>query len=209
MTKQKPTINEKIQKLFNIEVKSINEDDRTVEFCFSDDSVDRYGERVDQASWDVKNYKKNPVILWGHDPSRAENVIGTGDNIKLNQSGKSFITAQFDDDEHASLIFNKIKKGILRTVSAGFIPHTLEFDEDVPVLKDNELLEVSVVGIPANPNALALDYKAGAMKSADASYLIKSMREEADRLEAAVKAADDEEEHVQRVDPRPGGGDPA
>lgn len=183
----KPTINQKIQKLFNIEVKSIDEEARTVDFVFSDNSVDRYGEIVDQASWDVKNYEKNPVILWGHNPSEAQNVIGTGGNIRLNQSGKSLITAQFDDDDHASLIFNKIKKGILRTVSAGFIPHTLEFENDVPVLKDNELLEVSVVAIPANPNAIALDYKAGEMKKKDAEFLITSMRDEADRLEKELK----------------------
>lgn len=186
----KPTINQKIQKLFNIEVKSIDEEQRTVDFVFSDNSVDRYGEIVDQASWDTKAYEKNPVILWGHDPSKAENVIGSGGNIRLNQAGKSLITAQFDDDAHASLIFNKIKKGILRTVSAGFIPHTLEFEDDVPVLKDNELLEVSVVAIPANPNALALDFKAGEMHQKDAEYLVRTMREEADRLEAELKSKD-------------------
>lgn len=189
-----PKINEKIQKLFQIELKSVDEESRTVEFCFSDNSVDRYGEIVDQATWDVKNYSKNPVILWGHDPSRAENVIGQGGNIRLNQAGKSFITAQFDDDEHSDLIFRKIVKGILRTVSAGFIPHTLEYDDDTPILKDNELLEVSVVAIPANPNAIALDYKAGELKTKDANFLIKSMREEADRLEAEMKSADDTEQ---------------
>jgi HK97 family phage prohead protease len=188
----KPTINQKIQKLFNIEVKSIDDETRTVDFVFSDNSVDRYGEIVDQASWDVKAYQKNPVILWGHDPSKAENVIGSGSNIRLNQDGKSIITAQFDDDDHASLIFNKIKKGILRTVSAGFIPHSFEMEDDTPVLKDNELLEVSVVAIPANPNALALDYKAGEMREKDAQYLIDTMRAEANAIEKTMKAKDAE-----------------
>jgi len=186
----KPTINEKIQKLFNIEVKSVDEKNRSVKFCFSDNSVDRYGEIVDQKTWDTKSYEKNPVILWGHNPEHAQNVIGSGGGLELDINGKSYITATFDDDDHSSLIFNKLKKGILRCVSAGFIPHTLEFEDDVPVLKDNELLEVSVVAIPANRNAVALDYKAGEIKQKDAQFLIKSMREEADSIEAAMAAKD-------------------
>lgn len=183
-----PKANEKIQRLFNISVKSVNEETRTVDFVFSDDSVDRYGEVVEQ-DWDTANYEKNPVILWGHDPSKAENVIGSGSNLRINQAGKSIVSAQFDDDPHSDLIFRKIVKGILRTVSAGFIPHKIEFDPDgnePPRLKENELLEISVVAIPANPNAVALDLREGSMKVKDAQFLMKSMREEADRIEAEL-----------------------
>lgn len=179
--------NEKIRKLFNISVKSIDEEKRQATFVFSDNSIDRYGEIVDQ-SWDTKNYEKNPIVLWGHDPQAAENAIGTAVELTINDDGKSLMTAQFDDDPHASLIFNKIKKGILRTVSAGFIPHTIEYEDDVPVLKDNELLEVSVVAIPANPNAVALAVKAGEINKKEAAWLMKSMREEADLIEAQLSA---------------------
>lgn len=185
-------VNKKVRKLFNITVKSIDEEKRQASFVFSDDSIDRYGEKVDQ-SWDTKNYEKNPVVLWGHDPSLAENVIGSAVELQIDQGGKSILTAQFDDDEHSSLIFNKIKKGILRTVSAGFIPHTVEYEDDVPVLKDNELLEVSVVAIPANPNAVALGVKAGEINTKDAQWLMKTMRDEADAIEAELKAAEEDE----------------
>ena len=33
----------------------------------STNSVDRHGEIVDNNGWDLKSFKKNPVILWGHD----------------------------------------------------------------------------------------------------------------------------------------------
>jgi HK97 family phage prohead protease len=158
----KTQLNKKINKLFNISLKSINDEERTVQFVFSDDSVDRYGEKVDQKTWDVTHYKNNPVVLWGHDPSEPQNILGRAVDIQLDQSGKSLLTAQFDTAEvnpKADLIYRQVKAGTLRTVSAGFIPHTMEFEDDVPVLKDNELLEVSVVAIPANRNALALSYK--------------------------------------------------
>ena len=67
-------------------------------------------------------------------------------------------------------------KGTLHCVSAGFIPHTIEWLDDTPVLKDCELLEISLVPIPANPRAIALEYKSGAFSKRDADWLLDSMR---------------------------------
>lgn len=203
-TKNAPQLNQKIKRLFNIEVKSIDEENRTVDFVFSDDSIDRYGEVVDQSSWDTKHYEANPVFLWGHDPSQMENIIGTGGNLQLNVPNdagghQSILTAQFADEEtnpKGDLAFRMVKSGLLRTVSAGFIPHSLEWDDDTPILKDNELLEVSLVGIPANRNAVALAFKSGEMKQKDAEYLAKSMREGADAIEAELKSAEEDEKTI-------------
>ncbi|RAN78009.1 hypothetical protein B5P43_18430 [Bacillus sp. SRB_336] len=180
----------KINKLFNIDIKSINEQERTITFCFSDDQPDRQGEIVDQASWDVKNYMNNPLILWGHNPDEPENVLGQGISLDLNNNGKSYITAQFDDAQtnpKADTIFRQLVKRTIRCVSAGFINHTWDMQEDVPILKDNELLEVSVVAIPANPRAMALALKDGTINKKDATWLMDSMRKEADLLDAQLK----------------------
>ncbi|WP_348272521.1 HK97 family phage prohead protease [Rathayibacter sp. VKM Ac-2759] len=123
----------------------------------------------------------------GHDPSEPQNILGKAVDIQLDQSGKSQLTAQFDAagiNPKADLIYRQVKAGTRRTVSAGFIPHTMEFEDDVPLLKDNELLEVSVVAIPANRNALALSFESGGLDTKDASFLIKSMRDEADSIGA-------------------------
>lgn len=180
----------RITKLFNIDIKSVNEADRQITFCFSDDGEDRMGEVVDQASWDVKNYMNNPLILWGHDPSEPENVLGQGISINLNQGGKSYITAQFDDvdtNPKADMVFRQLLKRTLRCVSAGFINHTFETDNDTPVLKDNELLEVSIVPIPANPRAMALALEAGDISQKDAKWLLASMKKEAEFIEHKLK----------------------
>jgi HK97 family phage prohead protease len=187
-------------KLFSTNPKSIDETKRQVTFCFSDDSIDRMGEKVDQASWDTKNYMNNPVILWGHNPDEAENVIGKAVDIQTNVGGKSYITAQFDTDEHADLIFNKIKGGILRTVSAGFIPHTIDSEDDIPVLKDNELLEVSIVAIPANANAFALSLKEGSMSTKDAAWFLDSMKRESDALQKQLDTQSTKTKEKQMTD---------
>lgn len=182
----------RLTKLFNISIKSVDEANRQVTFCFSDDQVDRMGEVVDQASWDVKNYMTNPVILWGHDPSKPENVLGQAVALDLNNNGKSYVTAQFDDAEtnrNADTVFRQLVKRTLRCVSAGFMNHTFEVEEDTPVLKDNELLEISVVPIPANPRAVALALKEGSISTKDAKWLMDSMRKEADLLESQMKQA--------------------
>jgi HK97 family phage prohead protease len=186
----------KVRKLYNIDLQSVDEDKRQITFCFSDDQPDRDGEIVDQSTWDTENYRNNPVILWGHDPSDNANILGQGVSLDLNNNGKSFITAQFDDaatNPKADQIFRQLIKRTLRTVSAGFISHTFEIDNDMPVLKDNELLEVSVVAIPSNPRAIARAYKAGEFSKKDAQWMMESMRKEADALEEQLKNETEED----------------
>jgi hypothetical protein len=183
----------KITKLFNIDIKSVDAENRLITFCFSDDQVDRMGEVVDQASWDVKNYMNNPLILFGHDPSQPENVLGQGQNLDLNNQGKSYVTAQFDEAEinpRADMIFRQLIKRTLRCVSAGFINHTCNTEGDVPILKDNELLEISIVPIPANPRAMALSLRDGSLSRKDANWLLDGMKTETELIEKQLKTGD-------------------
>lgn len=181
----------RLHKLYTIDVTSVDEEKRQATFCFSDGEKDRQGERVDQASWQVENYKANPLILWGHDPSKPDNVLGQGVELDIDNNGKSYVTAQFDDYEtnpNADRVFRQIVKRTLRTVSAGFITHTEEYEDDVPVLKDNELLEISIVPIPANPRAVMLALKSGEIDPKTAEWMAESMRAEADLVEAQIKS---------------------
>jgi HK97 family phage prohead protease len=193
----------RLHKLYNIDLKSIDEEKRQITFCFSDDQPDRDGEIIDQASWNVSNYLNNPVILWGHDPNDNANVLGQGISLDLNNNGKSYITARFDDAEtnpKADTIFRQLVKRTLRTVSAGFINHTFEWDNDTPLLKDNELLEVSVVAIPSNPRALARSLKDGSISRKDATWMLDSMRKEAAELEKELAKPEQEVHKEVQVD---------
>ena len=174
----------KITKLFTTQAKSINDETKTIRFKISDDQTDRMGEIVDQGSWDFKNYMNNPIVLWGHNPDEPENVLGQTLALET-QGGETYAEMQFDDDINpkAALVWKQLLKGTLRTVSVGFIAH----DQEGNVLKNNELLEVSVVPIPANPRAIALSMKDGSLSRKDGLYLQDSMKKELAFIEEQLK----------------------
>lgn len=166
-------------------------------------AVDRYGEVIDQDSWDLKNFKKNPVMLWAHNLSFGEDrpPIGKLTNIKV-KDGALIFNAQFDmGDPFAADIFRKYKEGYLNAFSVGFIPHTIQrYTDDGkqlenPILRDNELLEMSAVPVPANPEALnALRSRSFKTKTWD------KLMKEVDDDEAGDD--DDEEEKPAVEDPK-------
>lgn len=176
----------KITKLFNNQrMRSFDEKTRTVEFIISDNTTDRYGDIVNQ-DWDLKNYWNNPVLLWGHDPSQIDNVLGKCLEINTQEEDdRTLTTAKFQLAEAGTskgvdTVFKLIQQGILKTVSVGFISHEIaqaenQKGETQNILKGNELLEVSVVPIPANPNAIALSYEDGSLNDKDIKFMEKSL----------------------------------
>lgn len=181
-------------KLFTHAVKSIDEEARKATFVISTDEKDRTGEVVEQ-SWDLENYKKNPIVLFGHDASKPGYVLGKATEIVSDKDGDKNITlgtVQFAEEgtsEDADTVWKLVKQGILRTVSVGFIPHTfkkLADDDDTDVLADNELLEFSIVPIPANPSAVALALGDGSIEEKDAKYMLKTYKSEAEYIEKSL-----------------------
>ena len=124
----------------------------------STNSVDRHGEVVDNNGWDLKAYKKNPVILWGHDHN--EPAIGVSKKTWIEGTGKQaklMITPLLHDvTEKARAIKALIDLGVIKTLSVGFKP--LESPDGITFTK-NELLEVSMVNVPANADAMMMAYK--------------------------------------------------
>ena len=140
-------------------------DPRLVRFVASDESVDRYGDVVVAKNWQLDNFRKNPVLLWSHN---ATQPIGTVPEISV--KGKRLIaTAKFTPEginPLADMVCTLVQTKELRAVSVGF---TVNSPDDVEMIRDAqndqvtgyrymkpELLELSVVAVPANPNALAL-----------------------------------------------------
>jgi len=118
---------------------------------------------------DTTHYDKNPIFLWAHDgygsffgggPS-IENVIGRV--VATRKSESAFdIDVEFakgDVNPRAETAFKLVKAGFLNTVSIGFIPkksHTETMgDEETEIHDEVELLEVSLVPIPSNRDAVA------------------------------------------------------
>jgi uncharacterized protein len=138
---------------FITDIKSINENKLIVNNVVgSDDSLDRHGDRINPKGWDLENFKKNPVIMLNHNYEQFP--IGKAINVKR-KNNQLIFDVQFSKTlEVARQAFNLVKEGIMRAWSVGFMP--LEFSKagsDYTIDK-MELLELSLVGIPANPNAL-------------------------------------------------------
>lgn len=124
----------------------------------STNSVDRHGEIVDNNGWDLKSFKKNPVILWGHDHN--EPAIGVSKKTWVEGTGKKaklmIQPVLHDVTEKARAIKQLVEMGVIKTLSVGFKP--LESPDGVTFTK-NELLEVSMVNVPANADAMMMAYK--------------------------------------------------
>lgn len=138
--------------------KSVDAEKKTVTAYVSTYEWDRTLEKFAPGAWDLENYKKNPVILWGHDGSKPP--IGRAIDIKEDSNGLVAV-AEFDtESERGAEIFGLYERGFLNAFSVRFIPKN-QIMEQVPgqtgkgvVWTDAELLEFSAVSIPANPGAV-------------------------------------------------------
>lgn len=119
--------------------------------------IDRQGESIDQSGWDLTNFLKNPVMLWAH--NYDELPLGVWENIRVSD-GLLKMDANFASKEanpKAENVRLLVEEGVEKTVSVGFIPK----ERDGHIITKAELLEVSFVPVPANPEALALAISKG------------------------------------------------
>jgi HK97 family phage major capsid protein/HK97 family phage prohead protease len=129
------------------------------EFVMSDASVDRMGDIIELDGWELDNFRKNPIALFGHD---SKFPIGKWHDVKVTKDqlvGRLELMDPVSDrlrEVHAA-----VAAGVLRAVSVGF--RGVEFsplDEKEPWgglrFTKSELVECSLVSVPANPNALAV-----------------------------------------------------
>lgn len=116
----------------------------------STNAVDRQGDVVDQSGWDLTNFKKNPVLLWAHDYSALPigKVVST--EIVKGQLVADFVFATAEANPVAQQIKRLYEEGIVNASSVGFIPRERQGN----TITRSELLELSLVPVPANQEAL-------------------------------------------------------
>lgn len=132
------------------------------EFILSDGSIDRMGDVIEPSGWQLEQIKSDPPVLFNHD---RDQIVGRWTNIRV-KDGKligKIVWAKSDKWPMGAYIRDLVREGILRTVSVGFKPTARQ-----PLTKEadphhgpwrftkSQLLECSLVSVPANPNALAL-----------------------------------------------------
>ena len=113
--------------------------------------MDRMRDIIDPKAWQadgaLKGYKNNPIILAYH---RHDKPIGRATEVTPTKNGLN-IKAQIS--KAATEVYSLIQEGILKAFSVGFIAKDMDYDTDNDIfnIKDVELVEISVVSVPANP----------------------------------------------------------
>lgn len=158
MEKGKLLTSKSIHQDIFLKIKSVDTKNYIIEGVFSAEVEDRQGETVVQRGWILDNYLKNPVVLWAHNSNQLPiaKMLEIGVNASTNQlEGKMQFAVE--ESDFAEEIYNLMVGGYLQAFSAGFINNKYEIDQqnEKVYLVENELLEVSVVPVPANQIALA------------------------------------------------------
>lgn len=199
-----------IRKTYATEVKDLGENQ--TRFIITTEAVDRHGDTVSADGWQVDNFMKNPVVLFAHDydsPPVAKCIA-----ITKMQGGKIAADVEWPEKglyPFADTIRGMVKTGFLNATSVGFIAlayehpssedsNRSEWDYD---FTSQELLEFSVVPVPANPEALvvarALVAQSDAPKEEAMNKEISdrfegieaSLKKITDKFEADAKAAEE------------------
>lgn len=139
----------------------------------SDETRDRYGDRIEVAGWDVTEYRKNPVLLLGHDYESpavghaldiSTDKVGAGTADERPRLRGVFLWSR--SNPVAEILKGLYADGDMRAFSVGFIPTDYYVPEDDDERKElnlgpfgilhkaQELLENSCVPVPANPSAI-------------------------------------------------------
>lgn len=139
-------------------------------FVASTGTRDRCGDEIPPSAWDVKNYMRNPVVLYGH--SYGSLPIGRATKVEVTDKAL-VVDVQFTTPEE-NIVGDQVMRlydgGFLSAVSVGFRSKASEWidrndeeeakrakkEPDTPTgrrFTKVELLEVSCVPVPANPDA--------------------------------------------------------
>jgi hypothetical protein len=115
------------------------------------------------AGGDFTNYLKNPVILANHNYGDSEKSTVIGKALDVNIVGSQLIfKIQFADTPNGNEWFYLYANKFMNASSIGFIPKEYTpNDSGGEDFTSWELLELSMVAVPCNPEAVQNAYKAG------------------------------------------------
>lgn len=208
---------EKFTRSFISERKVSEENPRKVTFVASDSSRDSHGTVLNMAGWDLSRFNSNGIIGYQHevyDSMNPDNVIGKGRAYV--EEGKLMVEVEFEPkeiNELAEKIYQKVMFGSLKAVSVGFVAtgkghwgngqESLNGENPTYYFAGQELLEVSVVNIPSNPNALKKSIEAEmAILKADAEEETRNEELPAEETPAVDPENQPRSQHRKRLQPQ-------
>lgn len=154
------------RQITGLELRAQDPERRMVEFVASTNAVDSYGTVLPVNKWDLSRYAKNGVVGYQHDiyySDDPDNVIGRGEAFI---DGDVLAIRIFFEpaaiNAKAEKVYQKVLFGSINAVSVGFAAtapghwgqERVGEDPDVYYYDGQQLLEVSVVNVPSNPDAV-------------------------------------------------------
>lgn len=126
-------------------------DTGAIPFTASTEGQKRDGLDVDSQGWQLDNFRRNPVVLLAHNYWSLP--IGRAD-VRI--EGKALLAdITFDPgDELAQQVERKYRTGFLHAISVGFDIHRMADGEQWGRTAEQELLDISAVAVPGDPDAL-------------------------------------------------------
>lgn len=133
-------------------------------FILNDENkANSYGFRIPNKGINLTRFLANPVMLDSHVNSNST-VLGKWKNTRI-EGSKLIAEPEFDlEDAEAKEIEGKVRRGFIKGASMGIIysKDNMQMSSDgVWELIKCELLEVSIVAVPSNANAISLFSKNG------------------------------------------------
>ena len=120
----------------------------------------RNGDEVNLRGINFTNYRKNPVVLWSHDSWGGIPIAKT---LKIGHDDQGRIEADFEfnsEDEFAARVENGWNNGFIRSASIRYLPTKVvevrneEGRVERLCIEEAELLEWSLVAVPADPDSV-------------------------------------------------------
>jgi len=154
------------------EFKEFDDNEHTIIAWATKETVDRDNEVLKANGWDLSKFRRNPVLMAFHDYKSfpVGKVLWIKEDPKESPIGLKF-KAKFADTEAGKEAFTLYKDGIMNAFSVGFQPleapimNEKEKGKPSKIFPKNELLEISCVPIPANPDALVDAVHTGLIKT--------------------------------------------
>ena len=178
--------------------------------------LSRNGDELNLRGISFKNYRKNPVVLWNHDANPRllaaappSGGIPIAKTLEIGHDDQGRIVADFEfnsDDEFAARVENAWNGGFIRAASIRYKPTKVVemLDEQGRVdrlrIQESELLEWSLVPVPADPDSV----RAAARALGLPAEIFRGFEPEPEPLPETVTEEPEPEPVVMESEPAPG-----
>lgn len=179
-----------------LEIREVGEESRTITGIATTPKVDSYGDIVES---DGVKYRGPVNLFLYHDKTKPVGNVTFG---KATKAGIPFSATIPDVKEEGTVrervneAWHSLKYKLLQAVSIGFKPIEYSYMEDSYGIRytEWEMLELSLVGVPANPDAMIQTVKSAGMTDA----VVREIRGMDDACRRGIPLVSARDEHIQR-----------